>query len=165
VNILALDPATNCGWAHSNGQCGVWVLNGHTLVELRSRILLVSETMGIDQIAFEDAAFGSRFVSTKQFHNELRGVIRLTAQSLNVPIVTYMPATIKKFATGNGRADKRQMIRAAETHFGLRNITSDVADARFVLEMAKQGYKPLPSKKAKAKAAKKAVVKQARLFR
>lgn len=166
MNILALDPASVTGWFHSNGRYGVWILTGSKLVQLREHLEDALQTLGIDKLTFEEAGFGAgaRQRRTMQFHNELRGVIRLFAQEHRIPTVAYVPSTIKKFATGNGRAKKPQMIRAAETFFGLKGITSDVADAKFILEMAKANYQPMPSPKKRKRAAVKAAKKDPRLF-
>jgi|GEM_PF-5559580 len=44
------------------------------------------------------------------------------------------PTALKKFATGNGRAKKPQMIRAAATLLGVNTTDDNIADACFVLD-------------------------------
>lgn len=52
---------------------------------------------------------------------------------------TVHSATLKKFATGSGRAGKPEMIEAAETRWGMQ-LTDDEADARWVAEWARIEY-------------------------
>jgi len=59
MNILALDPATKCGWAHSSGASGTWDLSvrrdesgGMRLLRLRSKLM---STVPLDLVVFEAA--------------------------------------------------------------------------------------------------------------
>lgn len=148
VRILALDPAATCGYAHSCGEYGVWHLTSRTddhpgkrLQRMRQYLLAAKTDWGYDVIAFEDATFGSHHAATQALHNRLAGVIELTAEQLGVSLLPVNPATLKKFATGNGRAKKYQMIGAAKMILGIETLSDDVADALWVLEFCKQHYK------------------------
>lgn len=58
---------------------------------------------------------------------------------LNVSALTVMPSTLKKFATGNGRAKKNEILAEARSLWPKANIKShDEADARFVLAWAEK---------------------------
>jgi Holliday junction resolvasome RuvABC endonuclease subunit len=157
--VLALDPAATTGFAHSNGQYGTWKLaaedtsTGERLKDLRQRITRYVEAYGCDLLAFEDAGFGSHNPAVQALHNELRGIIKLVAAELQLKTVGYKPSSIKSFATGNGRADKRQMVQAARTMLGVTTEDDNIADALFILEMAQQGvkYETKKTKKRKAK--------------
>lgn len=147
--ILALDPANVTGAALSNGTQTVycrWELvephkpNEHRLLVLYNRVRQAIEDNGVELIAFEEASFGSINPDVQAKHNELRGIIKLAAAEAGVKTVGYHPTTIKKFATGDGRAGKPQMIRAAETLLGLDTDDDNIADAAFILAMAQQGY-------------------------
>lgn len=59
---------------------------------------------------------------------ELGGVIRLTLFEFAVPWVEVAPSTLKKFATGNGHADKAAMVAAA-VEAGGAPANDDEADA------------------------------------
>lgn len=171
TRILAIDPATLCGFAHSNGHHGVWSLGeasegqGRRLIRLRSLIHGAAKMWGIDRIAAEAASFGSKFASTQQFHNELRGVMRLVAAEIGAEFYELKPTTIKKFATGSGRAEKQQMIAACKRLLGIEARDSNEADALFILEAAKQNYQPPPSMKKRRQAEKMFFKKQPKLFR
>jgi Holliday junction resolvasome RuvABC endonuclease subunit len=145
MKILALDPAEHTGYAHSDGPMGVWLLSDHgsrhpgaRLERLRERIYEAFRQWGFERLAFEDASFGSPNPNVQAMHNELRGVVKLVAAELGVEVVLFKPTTIKKFATGSGRADKGQMIRAAKTILGIAVTDDNVADALFILEAARQ---------------------------
>lgn len=154
--ILALDPASKCGYAHTSGERGCWHLKDGDarLADLFRQIMTCAEfNGGIDLIAFEDASFGAVNPNTQAMHNELRGIIKFAAAHLGAKTVVYHPTTIKAFATGSGRADKEQMVKACRSVLGIETRDDNVADACFILEMAKQGYKPPASKKKRARAA------------
>lgn len=151
MKLLALDPAAATGFAWQDTASpnfplyGVWQLTGgkgehpgQRLERLRRYIYDMQRAFGIDRIAYEDASFGSHNPSTQALHNQLAGVILLVASELNIPAVPVNPASLKKFATGNGRAVKAQMIRACETMLSIRTEDNNIADALWVLEWAKQ---------------------------
>lgn len=146
TQILALDPATSTGVAHSDGLRTVWHLGksgghpGSRLVRLRELLLETAMEHPFDLLASEDASFGSHNPAVQAFHNQLRGIILGVACELNVPVRLFKPNTIKKFATGSGRAKKADVIRAAEKFFGVVTESDDLADALFVLELARQDY-------------------------
>lgn len=140
--ILALDPAQSCGYAHTNGVRGVWLLGtgNERLVRFRRQLLKAHDEWGFDLIACEDASFGSINPVTAAYHNENLGIIKHVCAELHIEHVSYKPATIKKFATGSGKAKKPQMMRACETLLGIKPSGDDEADALWILEMAKCGY-------------------------
>jgi crossover junction endodeoxyribonuclease RuvC len=148
TKILGIDPAARCGWAHSDGHHGVWDLVNKTdrhpgtrLERLRSNLYGIKRLLGVDLVAFEDAAFGSINANTAAMHNELRGVIKLIASEWSVPVELYKPSQIKKWLTGNGNAKKDQMIRFVESMFGVRTSDDNVADGIAIMEMAKANLK------------------------
>jgi Holliday junction resolvasome RuvABC endonuclease subunit len=59
----------------------------------------------------------------------LHGALRLELQRLPVPYVVLNPKTLKRFATGDGNADKAKMAQAARVHLGRAYGTSDECDA------------------------------------
>lgn len=60
-----------------------------------------------------------------------RGVILMAAAQHNINVAGYTPNKIKKFLTGNGHADKRQMQLMVQSTLNLPSIPKppDVADA------------------------------------
>lgn len=161
--ILALDCALRTGYAHSVGIGGVHVLgSADPGAELRRFILSINADYGIREIALEYSAFGGKFKRTKDFHNQLLGVVKLVCSELGLPSPTLVnPMTMKAFFAGSGRAKKTDMIAAAKRLLD-RDCCGDEADAWAVLTMADSGYKPM--KKAKPKRAKKPKLKQSRFI-
>lgn len=149
--ILALDPARLTGYAHSAGHFGTWDIGtGDARLErLRSFVVDAGRAWGCKLIACEHSDFGSPFPRVKAMHAEQLGIIKHAARALGVQVVTYAPASIKKFATGSGRADKAQVMRACRTFFGIEPRDDNEADAIFVLAMAEQGYQTNTKRKAK----------------
>jgi Holliday junction resolvasome RuvABC endonuclease subunit len=119
-----------------------------------------------DAIAYEDVKYTppKEFFVNKKFGipailsrvataSEVLGGMKVTvatwAQESNIPSTGFGVTTIKKFATGNGRANKEDMIRAAnknfETAFDPAKYKADgidnVVDAAFVLMMLLQQVK------------------------
>ncbi len=167
MRILALDPAENTGWAHSNGQFGFWPLRlqGAPLadqhVKLEQYLERAIGQMGCDVIATENAGFGSPNPEVQARHNERLGIIRLVAGRHGLTVHTFHPSNIKSFATGDGRAEKRDMIAALKRHHNITVTSDDEADAIWILELMKRPDcwpKPAPKKrngkKAKGKPAK-----------
>lgn len=147
--ILALDPANLCGWAHSSGQYGLWQLNtggsgehpGLRLQRLMDNIRMIHRRYGVEEIAFEDASFGANSRLTAASHNAYKGAILLTALELgSIPVRPYNPIVIKQYATGNCRAKKGQMIAACRTLLKIEVQDDNIADALWILDMAKSGY-------------------------
>jgi len=61
--------------------------------------------------------------------NRQLGVIQLVAESHGLPFVSINPATLKKWATGSGKASKEDMATAIRATFGLEPATDGEVDA------------------------------------
>jgi len=126
IPTLALDPATRTGWAWTDGsdvRSGVWMLKGGAsehaglpLVRLERLILETHSRLGIDRIVFERSAYGGDFLQTKQFHNQVRGIILATAAKIDASWADFSPTSIKAFA-GHGSYGKPDMLRALHQHY------------------------------------------------
>lgn len=150
MNIVGIDPAAKCGWAHSGGTHGLWLLasskdkhSGRRLERFRRHLFTLKRVKGIDVIGIEDASFGSHNPSVQALHNELRGIAKLCAAEWDIPIYSYTPSHLKKWLTGNGRADKQQMIDAVHVRFGLLIKDDNIADAVTVMERTKEEFRIL----------------------
>lgn len=85
-------------------------------------------TGGADRKAAARRGLGDALVS----HAEYRAVITLIAETKNIRVLEAVAnSTIKKFATGHGRAEKEDMIRAARQQYGVTLSDKDehAADA------------------------------------
>ncbi len=147
MNILALDPATHCGWAHTCGASGDWDLSvrrdesgGMRLIRLNSKLKEIHESFGISLLVYEAARHAMpKMQGALVVQSELQGCIKLFCETNGVEYRGYSPSEIKKFATGKGNANKKLMVQAAHERFG--NVSSDnEADALWLLELAKKEY-------------------------
>ena len=73
---------------------------------------------------------------------ELRGAVMRQLYYEELSIVEVYPATLKKFATGNGGADKKAMLAAARDLFGSALLVPDdnAADALWLVLMGCAAY-------------------------
>ena len=139
--ILAIDYAKHTGWAVGSAEMmrvdayGLWNLESR-VADLHANIQGACVKWNVVAIAYEDATFGSHQAHVQSMHNELRGIVKLVAAERGLPSRGYNPMTIKKFATGNGRAKKPQMIRACRSLLGIDTDSDDVADACFIYALA-----------------------------
>lgn len=143
MKILALDPATKCGFAHSSGPSGTFDLSirkdesgGMRLIRFRAKLDEVKATAGVDLVVFE-ASRNSKFGNAIRVAAQLQGVIEMWCTDNGVEYRGYSPAEIKKHATGKGNAGKEQMLEAASNR-GWNPETEDECDALWVLDLARR---------------------------
>lgn len=147
MKILALDPATHCGFAHSDGPYGVFDLSirrdesaGMRLVRFRGKLNEIRANLGVDLVVFEaarHAAAGMQGALVVQ--SEIQGVLKTWCEDNAIEYRGYSPSEIKKHATGKGNASKLEMIRAAVEKWPEAQFDShDEVDARWLLDLAKQ---------------------------
>jgi len=65
-------------------------------------------------LAMEEVFVLKQFPKAAIQLGEVRGVIYLAAQELDIPIVEVRPTEVKSALTGSGRADKKQVERAIQ---------------------------------------------------
>jgi crossover junction endodeoxyribonuclease RuvC len=83
---------------------------------------------GIDAVAIETAFCGHSPRSALAL-GQARGVALAAAARAHVQVFEFAPAEVKRAFTGNGRADKGQMVRTAKALFGIAARAADEADA------------------------------------
>lgn len=136
---IALDLSTKTGWAHSDGSSGLYVLqpadNGVRWARFYTWLTELISEHPVDWIVCEASLHqpgnGARVA------NALHTMVELAAASTGAAYKRYAASTIKKHATGSGRADKAMMWQAAVA----RGITwtpesDDVVDAIWLLDLA-----------------------------
>jgi len=146
LRILALDPATHCGYAISHSLYGVWNLTakrdesvGMRLIRLRAKLIEVIKGERINVVVFERP--GGRFKASIIVQSEIQGQIKTVCEDLKVEYRAYSSTEVKKFATGKGNAGKPAMIKAAQEKLGYPGDDDNEADALWILELAKSEYK------------------------
>lgn len=157
MRILALDPATKCGFAYGEIEdliSGVWDLSikkdesaGMRLIRLRSKLNLLRE-IGVGLVVFERPA--GRFKTDIICHTELATIIKTWAHDAGVEYRGYSPKEIKQYATGKGTASKADMIHAAIHKFGREVADDNEADALALWHLAYSEYgdADIPAKEA-----------------
>lgn len=84
---------------------------------------------------------GQSYNSTGQTDQlgQIAGVVKVALHeaSLRSP-VAVPPATLKKFVTGRGAADKAQMMRATSKKWGIEITQDDICDAHGLARIAEQ---------------------------
>ena len=153
MRVLAFDLADCTGWAtrDARGEIVSGVLDlsiangqhpGARSVRARGALRALAEKHRADVIAWERIVSASTKFRGSDATASLYG---LQTQLVEVAFVsgaethTVAPATLKKFATGDGRADKARMVLEARKRWvGWTPATHDEADARWVLLWAEQ---------------------------
>jgi Holliday junction resolvasome RuvABC endonuclease subunit len=68
---------------------------------------------------------------------QIRGTFMYVLAELGIETAKIPPNTLKKYATGNGSADKERMVRAAQKKWpGVQFKTDDAADAAWLAALA-----------------------------
>lgn len=147
MKILAIDPATKCGFAHSCGASGTWDLSarrdesiGMRLIRLRGKLNEIGTAEGVDVVVFEAARHAAaRMAGALVVQSELQGIIKLWCEDNSVNYRGYSPAEVKRHATGKGNANKDAMLTAAQEKWPTLSIVDDnQADALWILDLAQR---------------------------
>ena len=133
--VLALDIATRTGY-FSLHEAGVWNFteskrrNGNKMHgAFRAMLLAYMRRYGIRQVVAEDVSVNRHFYDLRRLV-ELRGILLEVCDELDLPEPEFVnPATLKKWATGDGHADKAQMIAACKSRYGIVPVDDNAADA------------------------------------
>ena len=133
--VLALDIATHTGY-FSLHEAGVWNFteskrrNGNKMHgAFRVMLMAFIRRYGIRRIVAEDVAVNRHFYDMRRLA-ELRGILLEVCDELDLPEPEFInPATLKKWATGDGHATKAQMIAACKNKYGIVPVDDNAADA------------------------------------
>lgn len=142
--ILGIDPGTaTTGYAvvekgknkTSLRDCGV--IKTEKTKDSAQRLKEISEGLSkllrkwrVEELSLELVFFNTN-AKTAFAIGESRGVIKLAAAELNVPVFEYTPLQVKMALTGYGRAEKRQIGEMVRREFKLKAAPKpdDAADA------------------------------------
>lgn len=144
LKVLAIDTATKTGWATNaqgateHGEEDFSVRRGESrgmrFVRFRAWLENILDLLQPDIVVYEQAHY--RGGAATEVCVGLVTRIQEICAKRGIDYTTYHSGTIKKFACGNGRASKDDMIKAAEEKWG-ENLTENEADALWILEIAK----------------------------
>lgn len=144
--ILALDLGNRCGWAAitRDGVIEHGTMSfapaknqapGQRWITFRSWLASMLSERQIHQIWYERVVFGHSSSSASDVYGGYRALVEMASESHRVMLESVAVSTIKKAWTGNGRADKDEMMRVARDRgFAVRH--SDEADALAILSLA-----------------------------
>jgi crossover junction endodeoxyribonuclease RuvC len=141
--VIGIDPGTlHLGWGVLRGEGNRVTHIGHGVIDapasqtLAERLVLIDR--GLEElIAKFRPSVGS--VESLFFHKDAqsaaklghaRGVVLLNLARAGLHVAEYPPARVKSTVTGNGRAEKGQVVRMMRTLLGLSaDPREDAADA------------------------------------
>jgi len=144
MNTLALDLATKCGWAHSNGAAGVQSFAprrgdspGMRWIEFRAWLCRLLDSAPADLIVYEQAHH--RGGAATHVAHSLISCVEAVAAERSIEVTSRHTATIKKHALGKGRGDKEAMVKAAAERWPEHGVLDDnEADARWLLDLVQK---------------------------
>ena len=151
MRILALDPATRCGWAYMQIggvlSSGTWDLStradestGMKLLRFEAKLREIVAN-GLDLIVYEAARHAApKMQRSLQHQTKLQAIIERLGEELKIDYRGYSPSEIKKFATGKGNAGKPEVCRAVRERFGVAVNDDNEADAVAILMLARTEY-------------------------
>jgi Holliday junction resolvasome RuvABC endonuclease subunit len=154
VVILTIDPGTSCGFAigttagqHTVMSSGVWDLkpmrgesDGMRFNYLRSKLHIMHRAYPkIDLVCYEDAfQIG---LKARQLYDGYVTHIQSWCADKNINYTKVHAMTLKKHATGSGRASKADMRAAAlKRGFVLNTDSDDEVDAIWIFDYAATVY-------------------------
>ena len=148
MNILALDLATKCGWAKCvKGKITYGTedfvnrrFDGAGVCYLKFRNWLIEETADIDLVAYEGVMMHlANAVDAQHKYGGFMATMMAVCEGGVVPYTAFGVGEIKKFWTGRGNADKKDMIKAAFKR-GFNPKDDNAADALAILHMAVEAF-------------------------
>lgn len=143
MKIIAFDLGRNMAWASNYHSTNLKVHVGHEVLQGSMRAHRLDHLdrwlhenfywQGLEAVIYE-TPFARGRDATRTLWG-IAGIIEAKASRFNLPVVDAAVPTIKKFATGHGKACKEDMIAAAQK-FGYRGTNEHEADAVCLLRYA-----------------------------
>ena len=133
--VAALDIATHTGFYCVNER-GTWDFtesmrrnNNKQHKAFRDTLIDFIKRNGIKQIVAEDVSVNNHFTDTRKL-SEFRGILFEVCDTLDLPEPHFInPASLKKFATGDGKATKEKMIEFCKLRWQIEPGDDNEADA------------------------------------
>lgn len=138
MNVVGLDPSlTAFGWATAS-DTGVWKskkLRGYGRTNyLIEQVLDLMRGTHPDLVVVEGYSYASQGKAVYQIAG-LGEMVRYVLWYNRIPWVTFAPGEVKKWATGNGSADKEWVKRSWEEATGLVFKDDNACDAHVLMCM------------------------------
>lgn len=146
-HVLSLDIATHCGY-YSTHAAGTWNFSQKTGRSAIEQHLVFYETLtafiqkhSIKLIVAEDVNVKGQFIAMRKL-SEFRGILFLICAQLGLPEPKFINvSTVKKWATGDGKADKKKMIEFCKKRWNIDPIDDNMADAVHIFKYYVRIYK------------------------
>jgi len=146
MRLLALDMATKTGWANNlfgkvdtSGVQDFSLKRGESagmrLIKFRAWLSNMVELIKPEVIVYEQGF--SRGGAATDVAVGLKSIMLVIAEENGIEVSPYEIKKIKKFATGNGNANKEKMMKAYFDKWGRPPIDDNECDAKWLLELAK----------------------------
>ena len=143
MRVLALDLGTRTGWAVTPSESGVWRFPSIKGAHPGNRLLQFERTIRdyvrvSDLVVYEKVmGHGKGGTAAAHLYGAFEGFLFATCAVDDTPVRSCHVGTLKKHATGNGRASKEEMIIAAQDAFGMKVQDDNHADALWLLDWAR----------------------------
>lgn len=146
-NVLSLDIAEHCGF-YSTHESGTWNFTQKKSKNAVRQHQLFYDTIvefihkyNIKLIIAEDVCVSTHFISTRKL-SEFRGILYLICAQLGLPEPKFINvSTVKKWATGDGKADKKKMIEFCKKRWNIDPVDDNMADAVHIFKYYVRIYK------------------------
>jgi Holliday junction resolvasome RuvABC endonuclease subunit len=136
--VLALDPATQLGWA-TEEESGTISFRTKKTKDAFQRVKLFHDWLEdmviqneVTHIIYEKPTM--KHFSATRSHSHFEAIIMLVCFDNDITFDYVSASTIKKFATGKGNADKQQMMIAYKAKYKKEPLDDNECDARFLLD-------------------------------
>jgi len=151
LKILALDPATLCGWATFDGTKKIlygsvnfhnkqWDGAGMRFLEMQRFIMTTHHEHELELVVYEAVEnHGEGGVYAAHVYGGFSTHIQSFCERIKIPYKGFGVSEIKKFWTGKGNASKTMMMSEAR-HRGFNPADDNAADALAILHLAMDRY-------------------------
>ena len=151
MKILALDLGTKTGWAFGDAKDIKRVYSGVQDFSLKRGESSGMRLLSFDKWVYEMLAkHKPEMVGYEMPHQRgghatqlllgMLGILHVACTKAGIEYSSVHSATLKKFATGSGRASKEQMVSLATVKFKRKIIDDNEADALHILAWAQDSF-------------------------